>query len=106
MVKRWYADFKRSPTNTNDAERSGRPNLAENSKRLHKLVLANRKLNFREIAKEMKISEGRVFAIWQEHLSMSKLCSKCVPHLHTVDQRQERVDNSERCLQLFQRNKK
>ena len=27
-VKRWYADFKRSRTDTNDAEYSGCPNLA------------------------------------------------------------------------------
>ena len=36
-VKWWYADFKRCPTDTNDAERSGRPNSAvvlENTKRL------------------------------------------------------------------------
>ena len=33
---------------------------------------------------------------------MRKLCSKC---LLTVDQKQ-RIDDSERCLQLFQRNKK
>ena len=26
MVKKWFADFKRGRTNTDDAERSGRPN--------------------------------------------------------------------------------
>ena len=47
MVKRWYADFKRSHTNTNDAECSGLPNLAvapENTKKLHKLVLTDHNL--------------------------------------------------------------
>ena len=28
MVKKWFADFKHDRTNTNDAERSGRPNSA------------------------------------------------------------------------------
>ena len=28
MVKRWYADFKRGRTGTNDAEHSGHPNSA------------------------------------------------------------------------------
>ena len=40
-VKRFYADFKRSRTDSNDAERSGHPNSAvvpENTKKLHKLV--------------------------------------------------------------------
>ena len=37
---------------------------------------------------------------------MRKLSSKRVPRLLTVDQKQQRVDDSEHCLQLFQRNKK
>src|SRR5438034_6852539 len=37
---------------------------------------------------------------------MRKLLSKWVPRLLTVDQKQQRVDDSERCLKLFQRNKK
>ena len=47
MVKRWYADFKHSHTDTNDAEHSGRPNsavISENTKKLHKFVLADCKL--------------------------------------------------------------
>ena len=44
MIKRSYADFKRSCMDTNDAERSGRPNLAvvpENTKKFQKLILAD-----------------------------------------------------------------
>ena len=37
-------------------------------KEFHKLVLADRKLKFWEIAEELKISEGCVFAILHEHL--------------------------------------
>ena len=58
MVKRWYVDFKRSCADTNDAERSGHPNAAvvqENTKKLHKLVLVDRKLKLWEIADELKI---------------------------------------------------
>ena len=47
-----------------------------------------------------------VYSILREHLSMRKQCSKWVPCLLAVDQKQQRVDDSERCLQLFQRNKK
>ena len=67
MVKRWCADFKCSCTATNDAECSGHPNLAvvlENTKKLHKLVLATRKLKLCELAEELKISEGSVFTIF------------------------------------------
>ena len=101
MVKRWYADFKRGLTGTNDAERLGRPNSAvvtAITKKLHKLVLADRKLKLCEIAVGLNISEGSVFTILHEHLSMRKLCSKWVLRLLTVDQKQQRVDDSERCL--------
>ena len=37
---------------------------------------------------------------------MREICSKWLPRLLTVDQKQQRVDDSERCLELFQRNKK
>ena len=59
-----------------------------------------------EISEEMKISEGSVFTILHEHLSMRKLRSKWVLCLLTVDQKQQHVDHSECCLQLFPCNKK
>ena len=72
-VKRWYADLKCSHTDTNDAERPNSAVVLENTKKLHKLILANRKLKFLEIAEELKITEGSVFTILHEHLSMRKL---------------------------------
>ena len=101
MVKRWYADFKRGRTNTNDAERSGRPKFGRcpgKHQKLHKLVLADRKSKLREIAEELKISEGSEFTILHEHLSMRKLCSKWVQRLLTVDKKQYCVDDSEHCF--------
>ena len=96
-VKRWYADFKRGRTDTNDAEHSGRPNSAvvpENTKKLPKLILVNRKLKLHEISEELEISEGSVFTILHEHLSMRKLCSKWVVHLLKVDQKWQCVDSN------------
>ena len=101
MVKKWYSDFKFNHTDTNDTECSGCPHSAvvlENNKKLHKLVLANHKLKLREITEELEISEGSVFAILHEHLSMRKLCLKWVLRLLTVDQKQH-VNDSECCLQ-------
>ena len=77
MVYRWYADFKRSRTDTNDAEHSARPNSTvgpENTKKLHKLILANCKLKLSKMAEETKISEDSVLTILHEHLSIRKLC--------------------------------
>ncbi|GFU60289.1 mariner transposase [Trichonephila clavipes] len=33
------------------------------------------------------------------------MCSKWAPRLFTVDQKQQRIDDSERCLELFKQNK-
>ena len=106
MVKSWYTDFKCSHTDTNDAVHSGRSNLTvvpENTKNLLKLVLANYKLKLWEIAEELKISEGSVFTTLYEHLSMRKLCSKWVPRLLIVDQKLQRVNDSEHCLQILRK---
>ena len=57
-------EFKLGHTNTDDAERSGRPKSAvvpEKIRKVHKIVLGNRKLNLREIADTLKISQGSVY---------------------------------------------
>ena len=108
-VMRCYDDFKCGCTDTSHAERSGYQNLVvvpKNAKKLHKLILADRKLKLHEIAEELKISEGSVFTILHKHLSMRKLCLKWVPRLLTNDQKQQCVNDSEYCLQLFPCKKK
>jgi hypothetical protein len=40
-----------------------------------------------------------------EYLDMQKLCAKWFPHVLTIDQNQQRVDDSEQCLAIFNRNK-
>jgi histone-lysine N-methyltransferase SETMAR len=107
-VKYWFAEFKRGRTNTSDAERSGRPKeviTPENIKKVHKIILNDRKVKLSEIAETLKISKERVGHIVHEYLGMRKLCAKWVPRELTVDQKQQRVDDSEQCLELINRNK-
>ncbi|XP_076235112.1 histone-lysine N-methyltransferase SETMAR-like [Calliopsis andreniformis] len=97
IICRWYADFKHGRTDTNDAERSGRTNEAgtpENIKTTLKIVVDNRKCLF------------CIITILHQHLGMKKLSSKWVPRFLTMEQKQQRIDGSERCLALFTRNKK
>ena len=103
-----YAELKCGRTDTEDAERSGRPNevvTPETIKKVHQIVFENRKLKLCEIPDTLKISYGSVYAILHEYLSMWKLLSKWVPCLLTVDQKRQRVIDCERCLELFRRNK-
>ena len=105
--KRSYADLKCGHADTNHTKYLGHPNSAfvlENTRKLHKLVLAEHKLNLYEIAEELKILESQVFTILHEHLSMRNLCSLWVLCLFTVDEKQH-VNNSEHYLQLFECNK-
>ena len=91
MVKRWYADFKHDCTDRNDAECSGCSHSA--------VVLENNR-------KSINSFWPIVNRILHEHLPMGILYSKWLPCLLTVDQKQQRIDDSEHCLQQFQRNKK
>jgi hypothetical protein len=58
-----------------------------------------------EIAETLKISKERIGPIVHEYLNMRKLCAKWVPHVLTIDQNQQRVDDSKQCLAIFNRNK-
>ena len=86
----WYAEFQHGHTNTDDAERSGRPKSAlipVNITKVQKIVLGHRKLKLREIADTLKISEGSVSTILHESLGMCKLLSKWVLRFLTLDQK-------------------
>ena len=65
----------------------------------------DRKLKVCEIAKMVNISTGSASTILNEKLAMKEVCSKWVPRLITMEQKQQRVDDSESCLSLFTRNK-
>ena len=77
----------------------------ENIKKAHKIISENRKVKLQEIADIMKTSKGNVFTILHEHLFMQKLFSKWVTRSLAVDQKQQRIDASEECLDIFKRNK-
>ena len=107
-ICRWYSDFKRGRIDTSDAERSGRPIeavISENIKQVLKIVMDDRKIKVREISEMVNISTGSAFTILRENLGMKKVFSKWVPRLLTMEQKQQRMNDSESCLALFTRNK-
>ena len=70
--------------------------------------MGNRNVKLREIAETLKISKCSVFTIWHESLGMRNFFSKWVPRLLIPDQKQkqQRVEDSECCLELFKQDKK
>lgn len=107
MVHKWFTEFRCGRTSTTDAERPGRPievTTEEMVTKIHDIVLEDRRVKVREIAKKVSISNERVFNILHEHLGMKKLSARWVPRLLTVDQKRNRVTISKKCLDKFKRN--
>ena len=71
-----------------------------------KIISFDRKVKLQEIADILKISKGTGLKVVHENLSIKKLYSKWVPRWLTLEQKQQRIHDSERCLKLFTRNKK
>jgi hypothetical protein len=67
--------------------------------------LNDRKVKLIEIAETLKIAKKRVEHIVHEYLDMRKVCAKWLPRMLTIDQNQQRVDDLEQCLAIFNRNK-
>jgi len=105
-VYRWFSEFKMGRTSRRRT--SGRPKEATNAeivKQVHRIVLSDRKVKLRELAEAVGISKERVGYILHDVLDMKKLSARWVPRLLTVDQKQQRVDDSTAGLALLQRNR-
>ena len=73
-ICRWYAEFKRGRTATEDAERSGRPIEAvtpETIKKVDQIVFGNRKFKLREIADTLKIYKDHTAPNEEERSALS-----------------------------------
>jgi hypothetical protein len=67
--------------------------------------LNDRKVKLIEIVGTLNISKKRVEHIVHEYLDMQKLFAKWLLRLLTIEQNQQRVDDSEQCLAIFNCNK-
>ncbi|XP_018352128.1 PREDICTED: histone-lysine N-methyltransferase SETMAR-like [Trachymyrmex septentrionalis] len=97
IVYRWFSEFKMGRTSTEDPPRSGRPKEATNAeivKQVHRIVSSDRKVKLRELAEAVGISKERTGYILHDLLKMKKLSARWVRRLLTVDQKQQRVDDS------------
>lgn len=75
-IKTWYMEFQLAHTSICDEPRPGTRKTAameDNVKKVHDIILADRKLNLREIFETMGVSKGHLCHILHETLDMRKL---------------------------------
>lgn len=68
----------------------------------HDMVMADRRLKVREIAKVLGISNDKVNNILNEHLGMEKKCLRCVLCFLTIDEKYQQVNFSKDELEKLQ----
>ena len=93
MVKKWFTDFRCGRTSANDAERSGLPievNTPENTKKIHDMVLADRRVKVREIVDAIGISYSSLVSILNDQLGLRKLSARWVQRLPSIDHKRNR----------------
>jgi len=99
-VTRWVAEFKCGRTSLEDDIWAGWPIEAttDDCHTVKKLVTGDWQLKILEIATDMGISYDSVLSILHEHLGLSKVCARWIPHLLTPVQKSFRVET---CLELL-----
>ena len=70
-------------------------------RRIHGLILEDRRISAKSIAEQLGISRGRVGSIIHEDLDMRKLSSKWFPKCLNEDQKRQRCQSSEQILDFF-----
>jgi len=99
------AQCKRGDFSTCDAPCHGRPKTVTNPEiidQIHELILEDRSISAKSIAKQLGISRERVGSIIHEDLDM-KLSAKWVPKCLNADKKRQRCQLSEQLLEFLQR---
>jgi len=98
------AQFKRDEFSTCDAPRPGLPKTVTTPEiidQIHELILEDRRISAKSIAKQVGISRERVGSIFHEDLDMWKLSAKWVLKCLKADQKRQRCQTSEQIWNFF-----
>ena len=104
-VAKWVAEFKDPERAFEDAPRMGRPStitVDQNIEAIERIVMRDRQISIRRLAKELAISKTTIHEIMDNQLGTKKVCTRWVPKLLTSIQRVNRVDC---CQELLQQSK-
>lgn len=103
-VSRWYFRFQTGDFNIADSPRTGRPITVmtdENVNFVRKLVESDPRITYERIEEETGLTAPTISSILHEHLKMSKVCARWVPHFITDEQKQARVKFCKDMLKRF-----
>ncbi|XP_078671015.1 histone-lysine N-methyltransferase SETMAR-like [Branchiostoma floridae x Branchiostoma belcheri] len=104
-VKKWAASFKRGKESFRDEPRSGRPKTGTSDDQveaIHRMVVKDRRVTVRHVAKSLGISFGSVHRVLTDNLGMSKVSARWVPRTLSALQKLNRLEMSRALLARFQ----
>lgn len=108
IVKRWCREFKCGRETCED-EHGGGPSITvttdENVRKVHDIILKDRRVSLRQIVEETGFSFHVVQNITTNVLAMKKLTARWVPRMLSADQKHVRQDICQRLLDTFRRDK-
>ena len=90
----WYSRFKKRRRFFEDDPRPGRQSTShteETVARVREIIRADRHLTIREVAEDVGIAFGTCQKILTEDLQMRRVSAKFVPHLLTVEQKDDHM---------------
>jgi histone-lysine N-methyltransferase SETMAR len=102
----WINRFKSGRQSLDDDHRTGRPSTSvneENVAAVEELVMEDRRVTVREIARALCISFDSVHSILHNHLGMSKVSARWVPRLLGPDQKLNRTVTCGQLVDLAKR---
>ena len=97
----WFKCFKEGRISVGEDPRPGRLSSSTNDdhvERFRAVIRGNRRLTVREVADEVGISIGSCHQIFTEKLQIRRVSAKFVPRLLTDDQKENRVETSQKLL--------
>jgi len=103
IVYEWTEMFKNGRTSVTDAEHSGRPATATNTRneRTMELIRENRRITVEEVAGRLNVSVGSAYSLIHDSLKFSKVCARWVPRELREERKHKRLDVCSRHLARY-----